>query len=589
MSLNPDQLQAVECDDHCLVVACPGSGKTHLVVKKISRILKNPATRIVAVTFTRDGANEMKVRVEREVGADAMSRCYISTFHSLALMHLKREKVKVRIAKNAEIEDFVIRAIATANLDMDTQDAMRAIELCKTTPNYEPLNDPVGKLYCAYTDIAKRSGVMDFFDVMLLSLNMIKDGSLPILGATDMIVDEFQDVDEVQFQYMMEHYRRGNIRLTAVGDDDQTIFKFRHALGYEGMCRFEKETGATRVTLGINYRCHREILTSADRLILQNRNRMEKRLFANKGRGGQVETFRYGDRRDEANAVAERILSTLPANSVPNSVLQVRQGQWAVLARNNSQLDEIDAKLSAKGIPFYRSGSSFWDRPLPANILTMLQSLLTGERAGIEVCLHWAGVPPGELDLLHEMLEDDFGNLYLDTAEKMLAVERFDPLVKPVVVEFVNNIRGWAKSAKNKNEDRNNGAIHGLTKWMLSRTNRHYEIKQIEIAASVLKEMPGSLATRLNNIQRKMKDKDGNGVALSTMHSSKGLEFDNVWIIGAEESIIPASDDGIPTIEDTEEERKLMYVAMTRARNCLIVSSTANNQPSRFLAEAFRN
>lgn len=590
MSLNADQLAAVECDDPLLVVACPGSGKTHLVVQKMSRILKRSQyAKIVGVTFTRDGAKELQHRVQKEYG-DTGGRCYVSTFHSLALNHLKRNKIKTHIASNAEVLNSVSRALDKLGItDIKPFDALGMIEACKSKSHYEPTNDQTGQIYTVYQEICKRNHIIDFYDVMRLSLDMIKDGSLPILGATHMLVDEFQDVDEVQFQYLMEHFRSGKVTTTAVGDDDQTIFGFRNALGYEGMLKYEKETNATRVTLGLNYRCHREILTPADRLILNNQNRLSKRLVANKGRGGTITKERFNKRFNEAHAVADRIQSTLDVVVRDNREhFVVKPSQWAVLARNNDMLDEIDAVLRSRGIPAYKSGTSFWEKSIPAMMLTVLRSMCKEERVGIEHLLHWSGVAANDIDELRELIGDDWIAIYDIKAMNALDLSQFEVLAKDILQEFTMRIPGLAKRAIKASPDDVIRVLRGLGDWMMTRTNKQNEHRQIELVCEILSGLNGSLLERIQIVTKKPEnDNKDAGVALSTMHSSKGLEFDNVWIIGVEEKVIPSTKDNDYSVENIEEERKLMYVAMTRARNNLIISSAQPNDESFFIKEIF--
>lgn len=415
-----------------------------------------------------------------------------------------------------------------------------------------------------------------------------------MLNATHFMVDEFQDADEIQYQYMMEHYRTGNIIVTAVGDDDQCIYGFRESLGVEGMNRFETESGATRITLGTNYRCYREILSSADRLISYNLKRLDKRLHAAKGKGGTVEVFRYPSADLEAEALTSKILETckgipFPAGAGKTFDVWVGKGQWAVLARNNFQLDAVDASFRANAIPYHKAGKSFWEKPPVSFLVTMLQSLLTDQRAGIDNLLHWAGISPSVLDELHEKVKGDYSNLFKKDFVDSLKLTDITNGAKPSDVAifkgFITQLHGWAKGARKKDDDRINTAIHGLGVWMKEHANTFQSVR-IEMAINMLQRLNGPLKDRLERVTRKPTvDIDG-GVRLYTMHSSKGLEFDNVWIIGAEEGVIPSNGNGPLTQDFIDEERRLMYVAITRARNALYISSTAENPPSRFIAEA---
>lgn len=604
MSLNPDQKKAVFCDNHCLVVACPGSGKTKLLVSRIAHILNtHDDPRIIATTYTRDAAKELKERVTKEIvsehgkerGELLAKRVHASTFHSLAFSHLRKHDFDIRIAKESETRDFLNRAVAHTGLDVSLEEAARLLQSCKTKPHYEPLNDLAGRIYTSYQEICKQNHVMDFYDVMLLSLEMVRSGALPILSPTHLMVDEFQDSDEIQYQYMMAYHSTGSVNITAVGDDDQCIYSFRESLGVDGMNRFEAEANATRITLGINYRCHREILTSADRLINHNIKRLDKQLHAHKGKGGAVEVSRYPNTNDEAMAVTleiEKISKNNPPHpddlpADPFQSAHIKEKEWAILARTNLQLDNLDITLRAAGIPYRKTGKSVWEKPPVSFFVTMLQSLLTDKRGGIDNLLHWAGVPAVVLAEFHKLLKQDYSNIFKPEFVKTLEVSKnIDDPSYEILEDFIQRAPGWAKEAsKSSSDDRVNNAIHGLSSWMLTHAKRWHKDK-IELASITLQLMKGPLGTRLERVTKKYDPKSERCVMLYTMHSSKGLEFDNVWIIGAEENIIPSPGTGGLTEAIIEEERRLMYVAMTRARNRLYVSSTTANDPSRFIAEA---
>lgn len=587
MILNPKQNFAVTCDDHCLVVACPGSGKSRVVVRKVHHILQEePSSRIVCVTFSREGANELKHRLVQQVGEDKMPNVHASTFHSLALAHLRRHRISIRIARDAEINEFMRRALALTGVEMSFEEAASAIQNCKTIPHYQPTNDPTGRLYAAYQELCRKNNVVDFYEIMLTSLKLLKDGSLPVLNATHMLVDEFQDSDEIQYQYMMEHVKTGQVKVTAVGDDDQAIYAFRNSLGFEGMARFEREAKATRVTLDTNYRCHREILSAGDRLINLNMDRMDKRLHASRGRGGNVSALRFPDRSDEAEALCNKLFEFYKADKMaPNSVLPILKGDWCVLARTNFQLEAVEAEFAAHQVPFYKTGKSFWDKAPVSYMLSILQSLTETKKSGIDNLLYWSGVDEESLDLLNEKLENDYTNLFKKDITEKIDLSDIQLKNRKIILSFLEQLPGWVKRGKKKEDESVGTAIHGVANWMLDRADKRPERTRIQIASKALQGLTGSLSSRINTVMKKRKNSE-DGVALLTMHASKGLEFTNVWIVGAEENIIPSAVGGQLTDKIIEEERRLMYVAMTRAKDALVISSTADNDESRFVAQA---
>lgn len=598
--LNEEQRRAVECDNHCLVVACPGSGKTKLLVSKVSYIFsRQPDAKIVLLTFTKEAAAELRDRVMREVGDKAKSQCFISTFHSLALRHLMRMRIKPRLARDSERREYIARAIEAAGVDMQIDNAVQGIERCKSILDFQPLKDDISKVYVAFQDLMQKNGIMDFFDIMQLSVNYLRDGSLPVLGATHMMLDEFQDTDNVQYEYILAHFKTGQIILTAVGDDDQAIYGFRNSLGYHGMTRFEKDTSATRITLGINYRCHSEILSPADRLIRFNDDRMNKPLHAAKGPGGSIDLRRFGMRDEEAELIVANILESCRHNPFPppdnpkdvgdrvkdpkyKYSVWVKPREWGVLARNNSVLDTLDAYLSCNRIPFSRAGKSFWGSKPISFMLSLLSDLETRQKAGIDQMLYWAGITNSEMEILHRVLKNDFYQLLTCAAAGSVPMEEFDKPSQAILELFIRHGAGWVKEANKKSDHRTAMAIDGVSEWMLLHTRKKSEVSKIQTATTILKKMSGSLQERIGRLLREQKKDLAGGVSLLTMHGSKGLEFDNVAIVGAEESVIPSAKED----SDIGEERRLMYVAMTRARNKLIITSSADNVESRFIQES---
>ena len=292
IQLNPEQQEVVDHDGHSLVVACPGSGKTRVIVVKIGHILsRSPKSRVCAVTFTRDAANELKKRLIDDIGSEVVNkRTRVGTFHSLAIRQLRACGQIGKVASPAEQQIFVQRALASCEADITYEEAVQTIETVKSSRGPVPEED--SPLYQAYAALLKRAQVEDLYDVLKKSLTLMQQGVVPPYPVEYMLVDEFQDTDEIQLAWVLEHVKAGT-RVTVVGDDDQSVYSFRRALGYQGMDRFRTATGATLIALGTNYRCRSEILSAAETLICHNQERIAKTLRAARGEGGKVSSQRY--------------------------------------------------------------------------------------------------------------------------------------------------------------------------------------------------------------------------------------------------------------------------------------------------------
>jgi len=592
MSLNPKQKAAVACEGHCLVVACPGSGKSKVVVSKVEEIIKShPEPKIVVTTFSKEGANELRERLSHVLSAEQMQAVYTSTFHSLAFAHLKREGIPIRIAKDTN--EFLMRAIEITGSDISLEEAQQLLQNCKTTPNFKPGSDLASIIYNEYQKICKNNNVMDFYDVMSLSLSKMQDGSLPVLNATHMLVDEFQDCDEIQYQYMMAHVKTGKVTVTAVGDDDQAIYAFRNSLGYSGMERFEREARAQRVILDTNYRCKREILSAAGKMISFNTSRMDKRLFAHRGPGGSIHVTRYPERIHESEAVVSQVIRNIydvDADTYINERQRFQQGieakKWVVLARNNILLEGVDAEFKKFGIPTIKTFKPIWEKPPVSHMLNLMKSFDSKDKTNIEHLLYWVGFDQTDLKLLGNIFKDDFSKLFDKKVTEKLNTEKLSVIGSKKIKSFIKDLNGWSKGNSKSDPERTHTVISSIGSWMIGNCKKKRDKSRLHIALSVLLKVNGSMLERVAFVTKKSDDKDGNGVHLMTMHGSKGLEFENVWIIAAETDIIPSSANLVITERIIEEERRLMYVAMTRAKDKLYISSTADNPVSVFLRES---
>lgn len=633
------QQEVVDCKGHCLVFAGPGSGKSKVLVDKADYTIQtDPGGLILIVTFTKDAARSIRKKVidrisqRKDHNPRDIDRIASGTFHSVAYSQLKQTGFNGTIISAGQMRQYIKRAKEECRVDMTDEDAQIAIEIAKSTPDYEPSNDDVGKLFIAYERIIKQNNVIDFSDMLSRTLRMMKYENLAPKKCNYLFVDEMQDMDEMQYEWCVEHIKAGAI-FTGIGDDDQSIYKFRRALGYGGMKRFSETFGATEIKLDINYRSKSEIVTSAIKVISKNKDRMSKKIIAFRGAGGHVRIYGINLKDYEKGTVeaAEKKELELICNEIKKSLIPitangvteyyVRPDEWSVLARNNDQLKTLSEMLRSMQIQHICSLTPIWELTPVCYAIETIKSLIpvrnpntneiTYPKVGLDSALYYAGIDEKTLRELHEKLGDDFALMMSGDPD----FSNYTLGTKSTLSDFAKAYKNWKKAAERKQvhdmPDTRNNAIIGIFDWYLMHLDNNVKSgkgrenirKMMDTAKSILITMNGSLQERIQIVTRKnpedKKDsegntifqKDGDGrpigkIVLSTMHSSKGLEYDNVWMMGLNEGIIPSEnekDDDPLTPEMMEEERRLFYVAMTRARNNLFMSYVGF--PSTFISE----
>lgn len=567
-TLNPHQRKAVEASGHCLVTACPGSGKTRVLAVRAALLLdRNPGGKLLAVTFTRDAAASLKERIIGQAGESSRQRVAVGTLHSLAMTQLKRANQLKRLASPAEQSLFMRRASEHTREPVSLEDAIAAIECIKSSmaPPPPAHHSPGAEAYHLYKGYMDQAGMLDFADLLLLAVLSMRDGSVRPYGANWLLVDEAQDMDEVQMAWVEAHANAG-VETMLVADDDQSIYGWRHAMGYRGLTGFRQNQKADLVTLPVNYRCDKLIIEAAARLININTERVPKAVEGVATEPGIVRVLSFEDRVAEADAVI------LEAAKTPN--------EFAVLARTNLLLDATEMKLAAHGIPYYRAGGkSLWDREAPAAVLGLLHAVTDKSHAGIVTALHFAGTKVTAMDAL--MPKDDrnlFRTLLASMANPPAKAAKAASMERERLIGLSRLCQEWEGLLS---QGRTSLVIAGVALWVRGHLQpQHPEHDVCEWLSATLLKMQGGLMARLRVLQRPKKRKAQEGVALMTLHSSKGLEWDRVWLIGAEAGVLPHPDSPL------EEERRLCYVGMTRARHELYLSWKASAGPSQFLEEA---
>ncbi len=579
MALTPSQKAAVLYDKNLIIFAGPGSGKTSTSVAKAQRILATGSASLCMVTFTTAAAKEMRHRLEvrlQEAGKPLPKDSFISgTFHSLTLRHYQRysstrEKLLAPPARSA-----MLNTMLAGLAPEDKAEAILTLERYQgaLNPSKIELGEFHAKFIHNYLEKLKSARAIDLATVMRECTRLMSAGTIPLLPVTHMLGDEMQDADEIQLEFMLIHSRAG-VTTTLVADDDQTIYEWRSALGYAGLQRFAAEADAKTITLSENFRSREEIVAHAKRLIAFNDpQRIDKNQQAIRGPGGTAGYIQAADLDRECKQIA----STIDRNRRPDETI-------AVLARTNRSLDAMESALSSYGIPYLREGPSIWDTPEVSSFVALLRGLLSGATADLLPALSLLQVDPLVLKELEYRLGakcTGFLDGQIPQLDKATAVDI------DVIGTFCNSTQRWRKKIRAGEinlvlPDIKHGVkemlrIHANESETAKRTQRINKL--LDAALDILVRLRGTLAQRLGVISRvRQTEQDDTPVRLMTMHSSKGLEFDTVFVIDAKNP-----DDGSTLMED-HPERRLFYVAITRAKERF--AATFSEKPVKYLVES---
>lgn len=612
--LNEAQQRAVLAEGPILCCACPGSGKTKVLIAKVRHILKtHPDPWILMTTFSRDAAEEMMDRITGKkdppgtpppLSPEEIARITTGTFHALCLRQLKEIGKVGKILSDIETRHLINRALHEAKCDLSIGDAEVIIARCKSDKIFAKANPDGDRLTKAYIRLQVAADGQDFTDLIILANKSMADGTLKPIKATHLLSDETQDIDQMQYDWLMHHVAQGAV-LTAVGDDDQSIYGFRRSLGYKGMMNIVAATGASPITLDTNYRSTAGIVDTASRLIAYNADRVQKRIHAARGPGPLPKVV--GLPKDESQGM--RIVQALDVicakNDIPKSLpnrepyrFGVKSGQAAVLARTNASLRAIELVFREANVPFIRTGRSFWDARVLQVYLSVLQSLARQDSMGLEIALRWAHIPDKQIRQLNDMAGGSLWN-YIRPGDPVAMPSSPSPELE----SFIRLGRGWAVKLTGKGAEKAAvGPIQGVAGWMSCVINEtcgenedghppkklgEQDIRDdvlLGAAKDALSEARGGLQARILRAQESG-GKEIPRVVLSTFHASKGLEWKHVFLVDVYGGMVPKVDDEAGD-DEISEERRVFYVAMTRACDELTIYSRKNMPVSEFLTEA---
>ena len=622
MSLNPQQRAAVEyCDGPLLVLAGAGSGKTRVITEKIAHLIRRrnlSASKIAAITFTNKAAREMRERVGRLVSGGASEGLTVCTFHALGLKFLQIEHARARLRRGFSVLDAddtqgLVKELAPKNAKPDVLFALQSlVSRAKNdglTPEQaaaragSPREREAADLYAAYQRRLAAFNAVDFDDLIRLPLAVLEGDAEAREAWRErlryLLVDEYQDTNGAQYRLVkVLAGERG--MFTAVGDDDQSIYAWRGA-NPENLAELARDYPGLRVVkLEQNYRCARRILRAANAVIANNAHVFDKRLWSEQGEGPPIRVLECRDDEHEAECVAGAIVHLAEKHKAP-------WHEFAVLYRGNHQSRVLEKALRLARVPYHvTGGTAFLDRAEVKDLLAYLR--LVDNPDDDAAFLRVVNLPRRDIGATTlEKLGELAGTRHLSllrAAQSDAVLGQLPGRAASALVGFTGLIRDLAsKAARLPAADlveeliRRVGYAEHIAAQVKEPALRERRMENLKELSEWFRAMQkdgaaGDLAAQLALLGHGDRDDPGNAARLMTLHSAKGLEFRFVFLVGLEDGVLPH--EGSLAEGRVEEERRLMYVGITRAKEQLALSYAKRkkrfgeilvNEPSRFLKE----
>ena len=624
--LNKEQKEAVlATEGPCLVIAGAGSGKTKVLTHKIAYLMHEKGVRpwnILAITFTNKAANEMKERVEGLVGEVAKDM-WIGTFHAICVRILRRYIERIGFTSSFIIFDtsdqrtLVKQCLKQLNIDdkmfsdrsvlseiSNAKNEMLEPTQYKLRTNGEIRKETIAQVYDMYQRKLKENNAIDFDDIINYTIKIMSENPDVLEEYSNkfeyVLVDEYQDTNKAQFMLVtMLASKHGNI--TVVGDNDQGIYSFRGA-DITNILNFEKDFVGTKIVkLEQNYRCTQNILDAANHVIKNNETKYEKKLWTENGKGEMISIYRGENEYDEANFIVENI------NRLRREEYMT-YNDFAVLYRMNSQSRSIEDILRREDMPYkIVGGLKFYERKEIKDIIAYLRLIQNpNDNLSLTRIINEPKRGIGKTSLeniesignetgnsMYEIIKraDEFGlnRVFLNSREFVSQIEELrskkDELKISDLIKETLNKTGYTKALEQEDTVEAENRIENLEEFLTVAM----EFEE-ENAENTLEEFLEGI-TLSSDIDQT--DETQDSVTLMTLHSAKGLEFPAVFLVGMEEGIFPGYK-SINEPKELEEERRLCYVGITRAKRHLFIScarqrtifgSTSCNPVSRFVEE----
>ena len=600
-------------------------GKEPEDVERLREILAIAPIRpwnILAITFTNKAAGEMRARLASTLGEELASSVHASTFHSACVQILRRSIERLGYGSDFAIYDaddsrkLMKSCLADCNVSekqfpprgivqeiSNAKDAMISPEEMWEDAGEDYRKQTVARLYAAYQRHLRESNALDFDDIIYLTVELFRRFTEELAKYQYrfpyVLVDEYQDTNHAQYQLIsLLTHASGN--LCVVGDDDQSIYRFRGAT-IENILGFEEEfPDCTVIRLEQNYRSTQNILDAANSVIANNTGRKSKHLWTNAGAGEKITWYRAADESDESAYVSDTILKQVKAGE--------KYSDHAILYRMNAQSNMLERALVHKGIPYrIYGGTRFYDRKEIKDILAYMSIVENpNDRVRFERIVNEPkrGIGNATLALLLQISQD----LHLSPLEVLQNVEQYPALSKKktALKKFAEL---WEALITAEREQ----PLEQFLDTILEKTGYHGMLESMGEEGTFRLENIEELKTSILTYQNEAEEAslggfleeislytdvdkyepDQDTVMLMTVHSAKGLEFRNVFLVGMEQGVFPGNR-SLSTPQDLEEERRLAYVALTRAKEKLTLTTAASrmlfgmtmrNPPSQFLEE----
>ena len=635
--LNKVQQEAVlYCDGPSLIVAGAGSGKTRVLTYKIAYLIQSgtPTERIMALTFTNKAAKEMKERIGAMVGFDEAEKIKMGTFHSVFAKILQRESFALEMTSNFTIYDetdsknLIADIVREYKLETDAYKPSKIKAKISKAKNelMEPdmyMSNPMirendekdrmkycGEIYKLYQDRLKVSNAMDFDDLLLNTFKLFRDNPSTRERYQEtfdwVLVDEFQDTNIAQMQVLMQLCRRKQ-NLVVVGDDAQSIYSFRGA-NINNILMFNNVfPKALTFKLEQNYRSTQTIVAGANSLIHHNVAQIDKHVYSKGAKGDKIHYIPFYTDRNEGEYVAQSC----------NEVHRVEQCQWSditILYRSNALSRCIEEAMLQYKIPYHiHGGISFFQRADVKNMLAYLKLIANpNDDQAYKRIANWPKRGIGNktieriseiackyhVPMLYVATEPDYFGL-VTTNKTKETLKEFGQIINSIemfaaehnaleVFDKVMDSFHLDEYIINLDEDSKTDMI---VSELISSIESFVEVREEEnrLEEAGIVNYLQDIALLAEEVEEEKKD----AVNLMTIHASKGLEYNTIYIVGCEEGIFPSKKSS-QSPQELEEERRLMYVAITRAeKHCFITNTKRRwlygeeqkNEPSRFISD----
>ncbi len=624
--LNNKQHEAVETTEGpCLIIAGAGSGKTKVLTHKIANLIDKGVKpwNILAITFTNRAANEMKTRVENIIGEDASKDMWIGTFHSVCVRILRRTIEQIGFDRSFIIFDtsdqrtLIKLCLKELNID-DKLFSERGVQAEISNAKNEMLEpaqyarkyngdfrrEKIAEIYSLYQSKLKSNNAIDFDDIINYTIKVLSESPEYLEYYSEkfhyVLVDEYQDTNKAQFTLItMLAARYGNI--TVVGDNDQGIYSFRGA-DISNILNFEKDFPGTKIIkLEQNYRCTQNILDVANAVIKNNETKYEKKLWTQNEKGHKVQLHKADNEYDEATYIVEKINELKREEYYKNS-------DFSILYRMNTQSRSIEDILRREDIPYkIIGGLKFYERKEIKDAIAYLRLIQNNSdnlslsriinepkrgigKASLETIEELAKQNETSMyDVIKRANEFELNRVFLNSREFVETIEELTAKKEEMSIsEIMTTVlkkSGYMKALEQEDSVESENRIENLNELLTVAI----EFEE-ENAENGLAEFLEGI-TLSSDIDKLEETEDT--VTLMTLHSAKGLEFPVVFLVGMEEGIFPGYK-SIGEPRELEEERRLCYVGITRAKEHLymtcakqrtVFGSTSCNAVSRFLKE----